>query len=84
MQERATKIIQELEKIPYSEKLTAHSVYFIKKKLRGDLITVYEYPHGEKLLDSNGLFHLVENGITRISGWKLKPEKFKLEIRCNF
>lgn len=37
-----------------------------------------------EMLDSNGLFHLVEKGITRINGWSLQLDTFKLIMRQFF
>jgi len=46
-----------------------------KRRLRGDLITVYRYLHGENILGAKGLFNLVEKSIKRANGWA--PDKFK-------
>lgn len=46
-----------------------------KRRLRGDLITVYSYLHGENILGTKGLFSLVEKSIKRANGWT--PDKFR-------
>lgn len=40
--------------------------------------------HREKILGTRGLFNLLQKGRTRTSGWKLKPNTCKLEIRQTF
>lgn len=46
-----------------------------KTRLRGGLITMYRYLHGENILGTKGLFNLVEKSIRRANGWM--PDKFK-------
>lgn len=42
------------------------------------------FSHREKMSGTKRLFNLTGKGITRTSGWKLRPDKFKLEERSTF
>lgn len=46
-----------------------------KRRLRGELITVYRYLHGENTVGTKGLFSLVEKSIERATDWM--PDKFE-------
>lgn len=45
---------------------------------------VYKYLLGDRIQPTKGLFHIVGKGRTRTNGWKLKPDKYILEIRYTF
>lgn len=54
MQKRVTKMIQGLEKMPYSERCKElHLFRFSKRRVRGDLITAYTNLYGEQRLGTN-------------------------------
>lgn len=62
--------------MPYCGTLKEHNLSSLsKRRLRGDLITVYRYLHGENTVGTKGLFNLVEKSIKRANGWM--PDKFK-------
>lgn len=52
------------------------SVYH--KEDKADLIAVCKYLHRQKIWGTIGLVSIVEKGITKINGWKLKPDKSEI------
>ena len=71
-------MIKVLEHLPYNERLSNLDLYSLgKRRLRGDLITMYRNLHGENIQDTKGLFNLAEKGITRCSSWKLKLQEIQ-------
>ena len=52
--------------------------------MKGDFIEVLKGLNGEKILDMKGLFNLAEKGITRPNGWKVKRDKFILQLRHKY
>lgn len=61
------------------------SIEFVSEKAGGDLITLVKYLYKKKRLDSGvGLCSFSDKSITRYSGWKVKLDKFSLEIKCSF
>lgn len=48
------------------------------------MITAAKYFHGEKIPGAKGLLNPAENGRTRTSSRKLKPDSFQLEIKRRF
>lgn len=72
--------------LPTSRKnnLTLSVLSLLERILRGDLLTPYKYLRRKTVFNRIWLFHLSDNGITRSSDWKSKPDRFKLKIRCKF
>lgn len=54
--------------MPYSETYGTHHC-------------TYKFLHGENIIGTKELLNLSEKGMRRTSDWKLKPDKFKSEIR---
>lgn len=58
---------EDVENLSYSDKWKKLNLFSLsKKRLRGHLIVVYKYLHGEKISDGRGLFNLADKDITRL------------------
>ena len=84
-QQRATKMMKDLEHLPCEEGLSNLGLYSPEnRRLRGDLISVYKYLRCGRQKDKARLFSAVHGDRTRGNGHKLKHRKFRADVRKNF
>ena len=85
VQQRATKLVRSLRKLPYEKRLEALDLYSLeRRRIRGDLIETFKILTRKDNVNYETFFTMARTGHLRGNSLKLFKGRARLEVRKHF